>query len=113
MGSDLVERFVKALEAGLTVFFIDRELEDPTPLTSALKEARVGTMLDVGALMGGRLVYVALREKPCETHCAAEECRERNSLCMDECRRRCLEERARLVAEKLRTMTGKKNTGNK
>lgn len=113
MGSDLVERFVNALESGLTVFFIDRELEDPAPLTSALKEARVGTMLEVGALMGGRLVYVALREKPCETHCVAGECRERDPLCMDECRRRCLQERARLVAEKLRTIAGKKNTGKR
>lgn len=110
MGKDLVERFVEALESGLTIFFVDRRLEDPTPLTSALKQARVGTLLDVGSIMEGRLIYIALREKPCETSCMAEECRDRDPVCLDNCKRRCLQERARMVAEKLAVLAGKKNT---
>jgi hypothetical protein len=99
--NDLVERFVEALGSELRGFIVDPDLEDPRPLLDAVKKARIGGLLEVHRIEGSRLLYIGLKTKPCETHCLVQECRDRGEECLRYCVEKCLEERARMIRDRL------------
>ncbi len=105
----LAERMARAFRSPLRCFIIQQGVDDVELMMRVLKDSKVMPLVTIlSADRRGRILVVTVNTRPCRAECAYEKCKGvEDRVCMEDCMRKCTEERIELVARLLEEYAAK------